>query len=287
MRESSRDRKRWWLLPLGVFLSVAWPVAAQSLNWEGQTGAFVTPFAYTAGPRSVSVSFHHLSAGPVIGRFYQTSVTSGLRRLEFGYTRTFHRAAQTPSLSGLWRGGFNTAHGKLSVLSENARKSKWVPAVSVGFVARAQVRHVTGVIRDRNMRNGDLYVVATKTITQVPELPLVLNVGLKTTNASVFGLAGNAPAWQGRLFGAGALVLKGPARTTWIAGAEFAQQPREVAGVTGAVIPTTATYFVRLVPLPESKFNIDVGIAQVAGRIAPGVNVASRKQFAMGISYRL
>jgi len=112
--------------------------------------------------------------------------------------------------------------------------------------------------------------VATKTVTQIKPLPLVLNLGYKATNASVFGLAGNAPAYKGRLFGAAAFVVKGPAKSQLIFGSEFAQQPREVQNLPGAIVPTTITYAARIVPLPErAKFNIDFGVAQAAGWILP------------------
>ena len=117
---------------------------------------------------------------------------------------------------------------------------------------------------------------------------MVVNGGWKATNASLFGLAGNAPAWQGRWFGAGAMVLKGPAKTLFIAGSEFAQQPRRLEGVPPAIIPTTLTYFVRVAPgIEKAHVNVDFAIAQVAGNILPGVNLKARHQFGMGISYRL
>jgi hypothetical protein len=125
-------------------------------------------------------------------------------------------------------------------------------------------------------------------VTQVKHLPLVFNLGYKGTNASVFGLAGNAPSFTGRAFGAGAFVLKGPAKNTLIFGSEFAQQPRGVRNLPGAIVPTTITYAARLVPLAEhSKFNVDFGVAQAAGQIEPGVNLLARHQFALGVSYGL
>ncbi len=56
---------------------------AQGLNWEGQTGAVITPFAYTAAtPASKlgkpEVSFHYLNSGNVIGNDYQFSITEGI-----------------------------------------------------------------------------------------------------------------------------------------------------------------------------------------------------------------
>ena len=270
--------------------------SAQSLNWEGQTGVFVTPLAYTAASPNNNlgkpvVAYHYLDAGGVLGGFHTASVTEGLfGRVEFGYTRTFHQPGTTTGLSPLWDGGFNIVHGKVNVVRENAGKNNWLPAISAGFEARTQDRHVSGVLAgpNRDYNNADFYLVATKTVTQIKPLPLVLNLGYKATNASVFGLAGNAPAYQGRLFGAAALVVKGPAKSQLIFGSEFAQQPRQVQNLPGAIVPTTITYAARLVPLPErSKLNIDFGVAQAAGWILPGVNLQARHQFALGISYGL
>jgi hypothetical protein len=269
-------------------------VPAQNLNWEGQTGVFITPLAYTAaspnnGFGEPILAYHFLDGGPVLGEFHQASVTVGLlSRIEFGYTRTIHGDGDTAGLSDLWTSGFNTVHAKVNLAPENAAKKKWLPAISAGFVARTQVRNVGGVITGKDTTNGDIYLVASKTVTQVKHLPLVFNLGYKGTNASVFGLAGNAPGFTGRLFGAGAFVLKGPAKSTLIFGSEFAQEPRGVQNLPGAIVPTTITYAARLVPLAEhSKFNVDFGVAQAAGQIEPGVNLLARRQFALGVSYGL
>src|SRR6267143_109641 len=86
---------------------------AQSLNWEGQTGVFVTPLAYSVStgnaPLSIPVvSYHYLNAGPVLGAFHQVSVTVGaFNRAEFGYTGSIHQSGDTVGLSGLWSRAFN------------------------------------------------------------------------------------------------------------------------------------------------------------------------------------
>ncbi len=275
---------------LAAAISVV-PATAQSLNWEGQTGVFVTPLAYTAASPERNfgrpiVAYHFLNAGPVLGNFHTTSVTVGLvKRIEFGYTRAFHQPGDTPSLSPLWDGGFNIVHAKVNAVTENAGNNKWVPAISAGFVARTQVHHVSGSLANKDYNNADFYAVASKTVTQTKAVPIVLSLGYKATNASVFGLAGNAPAYKGRLFGAAAFVFKGPSKSTLIFGSEFAQQPREVQNLPGAIVPTTITYAARIAPSPKAKFNIDFGVAQAAGKILPGVDLKVRHQFALGISY--
>lgn len=288
---------------LGIFLAmsvallfwIAPAVHAQNLNWEGQTGAFVTPFAYTSaspadGIGRPAVSFHYLDAGPVLGNFYEVSGTIGfLGRVEVGYSRALSSAGSTPELSPLFQGGFNIFHGKVNLLRENEGKHNYVPAISLGFVARTQVRRVGGVINGKDTSNGDFYVVATKTITQIKQLPIVANVGFKVTDSAILGLAGNAPDWQGGVFGALGFVLPGPAKSKIVVGSEALQQPHHIQGLVGeqsATLPTTLTYFARVLPPGKVPFNVDFGVAQAANQILPGVQLKARAQFAFGISYR-
>lgn len=282
------------LLALGAVRAAS----AQSLNWEGQEGIFVTPLAYTVpssdkGFGRPMVAYHYLDGGTVLGGFHQVSVTMGAFNLiEFGYTRTLHHDGSNPGLSPLWSGGFNTFHAKLNLLTE---RRSWRPALAMGLVARTQVQNVGGVLLGKETHNADFYAVLTKTVTQIRNLPLVFNLGLKATNASLLGLAGNAPSYQGRAFGAFAFAIRGPARMTILLGSEVLQEPRRVEGLPDAVIPTTITYAVRFIPagaLPlrgwaveEPKLTVDFGITQAAGNILPGVNLYARRQFALGISY--
>jgi hypothetical protein len=285
---------------LGGSATLSW---AQALNWEGQTGVFITPFAYvTPSPGNTlgrpAVAYHYLNGGDVLGGFHQASITEGaLQRLEFGYTRDFHQEGSTPDLSSLWGSGFNIFHAKFNFLRENTAGHTWLPAVSLGFVARSQIPNVIGAIKGQDTSNADFYIVGTKTLTQIRRLPLIFNLGYKGTNASLLGLAGNAPAYTGRLFGAAAFAIRGPGDSTLIFGSEFLQEPRAIEGVPGAVLPTTITYAVRIVPAGASprlhegwgeqspKLNIDIGVAQAAGHIAPNVDLNARSQFALGISY--
>jgi hypothetical protein len=269
-------------------------VSAQNLNWEGPTGVFVTPLAYTApSPKNnigrPVVAFHFWDAGEVIGHFETTSVTVGLMgRTEFGYTRSFHQLGDEPGLSPLWKGGFNIVHGKVNLVPENAGKHNWVPAISVGFVARTQDSHVSGMLvtPTRTYNNNDFYLVATKTVTQIKGLPIVLSAGYKATNGVFLGLAGNAPAYKGCAFGVAAFVLKGPAKSTIILGGEFLQQSREVLNLPGADIPTTLVYAMRVIPSEKVKLNLDFGVAQAGGKIMPGVDLKARHTPGFGISYK-
>jgi hypothetical protein len=284
------------LLLLALFVPSAWA----QLNWEGQTGALVTPFAYTSpskanGVGHPQIAFHYLNTGDVIGNDFQISATIGLFKIvEVGYTRALSSEGSTAVLSPLFTGGFNIFHGKVNLVPENVAKTKFMPAISVGFVARTQIQRVYGAATkpETSQNNGDIYVVATKTITQIKELPIVLNAGVKGTDASIMGIAGNAgdikgnAAWSARAFGAAAFVLPGPAKSKLIFGSEAAQQPKYLYKLPGPTIPTTLTYFVRVLPPGKIPINFDLGVAQVVGNVASGVDLKASHQVGMGISYR-
>ena len=287
------QRASWgWNLFVIVLTLIAPAAHAQNLNWEGQTGAFVTPFAYTSpspagGFGLPAVSFHYLDGGNVLGGFYEVSGTIGfLKRFEAGYTRALNSDASVPGLSPLFDGGFNIFHGKANLLGENAGKHSYIPAISLGFVARTNVRRVGGVLDSKDTHNEDFYVVATKTITYFKALPIVASLGFKATNASVLGIAGNAANWQGRLFGTVGFVVPGPVKSNIVFGSEFLQEPRLIEGLPGANLPTTLTYFARVIPRGELPLNVDFGVAQVVNNLMPGVKLHARSQFALGASYR-
>jgi hypothetical protein len=298
------------LLVITVFSQTSF---AQGLNWDGQTGALITPFAYTASTGAhkfgnPEVAFHYLNGGNVIGNQYDFSVTEGIaKRFEVGFTQAFSSAGSSP-LTSLFANGYTTLHGKVTFVPENAFKTKWVPAIAIGAAGRFGGQRVSYQVTGAKSTdtNADIYIVATKTITQVKGLPFVLNFGGKVTNASVLGVAGNAgnnlnadQRWQGRLFGAAAVVVKGPAKSALILGSEALQEPRYVQGLNGylssvtktetrATIPTSLTYFVRVVPhLEGSPLQIDFAVLQAAGKIAPGVPVDlnARARFATAVSY--
>jgi hypothetical protein len=273
---------------------------AQSLGYEGPTGVFVTPIAYTSaspanGLGKPSVSYHFLAGGPVIGDFSTVSVTEGFaKRFEIGYTSEIHAG---PDPDGLWNNDFDILHGKATVLAENSFKTKWVPAVSVGGIFRFNDHDAydgataaeTGSTA-QNQRNGDLYIVATKIVTQTKKVPLLLSAGVRGTDASLWGLGGNAPGFSARGFGALALVFTGPNKSTIIVGSEVSQQPQRIkVGQASALdIPTSEVYAVRIVPLPKYKLNIDAGVLHAGGNVSsPGapLNLDARARVAFGISY--
>jgi hypothetical protein len=302
---------------------------AQSLGYEGPTGVFVTPIAYTSaspakGLGKPSVSYHFLAGGPVIGDFSTVSTTVGFaKRFELGYTSEIHAGGATQYFPGTAAGdpgagkGIVTAagvpasslfasdldilHGKATIVPENAGKAKWVPAIAVGAIFRFNDHDVFNGpanggagTNGYSSHNADFYVVGTKVIPQIiKKVPVLLSAGLRGTNASLWGLGGNAPDFVARGFGAAALVFTGPGKSTIILGSEISQQPQRIKNPLGVTfdIPTSEVYAVRIVPSPKHKLNIDAGVLQAANRILtlpttpPGLYVNSRARVAFGISY--
>jgi len=303
---ASAPKSRWaTLVLLFVFASAMHMARAQSLGYEGPTGVFVTPLAATAGSPAHGaghpvISYHVLAGGPVIGTYTTVSFTEGFGKyFEAGYTREDHAAGDTAGLSPLWTDGLNIFHAKAVVVPENAGKTKWVPGIAIGGIARTNDSNVGDGTNGQTKTNGDIYVVATKIVTQTKKVPLVLDAGVRGTNASLWGLGGNAPDFEARAFGALGFVFTGPGKSTIILASEAAQQPQRIkttssSGATSSSldIPTSIVYAIRVVPSPKHKLNLDAGILQAAGVIAtnPGppisyVNLKARARFAFGISY--
>lgn len=302
----------WTLVGLAVcgILSFARSASAQNLTLEGQTGGFITPTAYVVESAKdsffshPSIGYHFVNAGSVIGDVQTASITEGFANwAEVGYTRSAHTNGDNPYFSSLWEySGMNIFHGKVVALKENSFKSKWTPGIAAGFVVRTGDHFVSGDIASKTYTNGDAYVAVTKTMTNV-KLPLLLNIGWKATNASIYGIGGQATRFGGRLFGGVGFPLPGPWHTAIVPAAGFTQEPYHVKNLGllvpgGGHIPTTLDYAVRLTQREHARFSVDAGIGQVAGQIGytelptpiglavVPVNLDARKVFGIGASYK-
>ncbi len=261
---------------------------AQALNWEGQTGALVTPFAYTStspvgGLGAPAVAFHILNGGEVIGTHFQLSFTIGLlSRMEVGVTRSSVSSVGSEPVASLFDRGFTTVHGKLSLLREGTAGSLR-PAVSAGALFRWQKEHIAAdIVPSDATRNADLYLVATKTLAVSSRLSVLVSGGVRATKAAFMGIAGNTPSWEARGFASGGVLLS----RTLLVGAEFLQQPAHLDGFPEAQIPSTVAYFLRLYPRGSSRFNLDLGLVRAAGSIAPGLDLKAENRLAAGVSLR-
>jgi hypothetical protein len=282
---------------IGLFVMLAAPACLAQLNWDGQTGGLLTPFAYVSdspgnGLSQPELAFHYMNAGPALGNEFQASVTFGFLKIgEIGYTRSFNAEGSVPGLSPLFANGFNIGHIKFKLVPENFRGTKFIPAIAAAAVVRTQVRRITEVDEAENTTATDFDVIATKTIDELPA-PVLLNFGVKLTNASLLGLAANSPNWDFEAFGAAGVQLRGPKHSKLLLGAEFLQEPRHFKEVPGqffsvtAVVPTTVSYFVRVRPGSELPFDIDLGLVQLGGTLGSGWNIQARHQFTMGVSYQ-
>lgn len=228
---------------------------------------------------------------PKVGDFHELAMEVGMgKRFEFGYMHEFHESdgsgglttpASIVNLNCLWQNGFEIFNGKANVPPENYHKNNAVPAVSIGFIARTGVRNVGDYIGYNNITNNgrhneDIYLAGSKVVTQaIKKVPIVLNAGVRGTNAELWGMGGNSLNWQARPFGAVALVFTGPKKISIVFGSEAAMQPHHPyeftsfkdAGGLPLNIPTTLTYCTCITPNPKYKVNVDFGVAQVAGRI--------------------
>lgn len=293
--------------------------SAQQLTLEGQTGGFITPTAYVVPSAkghffsSPALGYHFVHAENVIGDIHTFNITEGFaNRAELGYTREVHIKGDDPLFSGLWHfAGMNIFHGKV-VLLKDGQWHTAVPGLAAGFVVRTDDKFVTGALDEaftgqlKSYTNEDVYASVTKTWLHKP-LPFLANFGLKFTNASIYGIGGQATRFGGRLFGGLGFPLPGPFHTAIVPAAGFSQQPPTSKNL-GAILyppgsrahlPTTLDYAVRITQRENPHFAFDIGVGQVAGTIGhtvvpgPGnvpvvipVNLQARSVFGMGLSLR-
>ncbi len=283
---------------------------AQNLTLEGQTGGFITPTAYVveSGKKQFfshpSIGYHFVNAGSVIGTVQTASITEGIaNRAEFGYTRSAHTNGTNPYFSSLWAfSGMNVFHGKGVLLKENSFKNPFLPGVAAGIVVRTGDHFVSGDIANKTYTNEDVYIAVTKNTTNL-KIPLLLNLGWKATNASIYGIGGQATRFQGRLFGGLGIPLPAPFHTVLVPAFGFTQEPAHVKNLAAVVpggghIPTTLDYAVRWTQREHARFSVDAGVGQVAGQIGytqiptPNgpvvvpVNLDARKVFGLGVSLK-
>jgi hypothetical protein len=279
-----------------IFLFVAIAVllssrmSAQNLTLEGQTGGFITPTAYVVYTEEghllshPAVGYHFINASKVIGNVHTLSIEEGFaNRAEVGYTRSVHQMGNSALFSKLWDSpGMNIFNGKAVAITDG-RFGAWTPGLAAGFVVRTGDKFVSGHLDGKTYTNGDVYAVASKTWLK-PPVPFLLNFGWKATNASIYGIGGQATRFGGRLFGGVGIPLPFFFHTAIVPSAGFSQQPptaknlgpkpsnplapTSVYLVQGrAHLPTTMDYAVRVTQKEHPHFAIDFGVGQVAGNV--------------------
>lgn len=272
-------------LAVAVFASAR--MNAQNLTLEGQTGGFITPTAYVVFSEKghtfshPAIGYHFVNASSVIGYVHTFSIEEGIaNRFEFGYTRSVHTKGNSPAFSGLWDfSGMNVFNAKV-VGIKDGQWGPWTPGIGAGFVVRTNDRFVSGELNKletgtlKSYTNGDVYIAATKTWLK-PPVPFLLNFGWKATNGSIYGLGGQATRFGGRLFGGLGIPLPLGHNLAAVPAIGFTQEPPQVVNLkpilfppgTGAHIPTTMDYAVRVTQKENPHFAFDIGVGHVAGVI--------------------
>ncbi|MFZ0306456.1 MAG: hypothetical protein WAL75_27465 [Terracidiphilus sp.] len=307
-----------------LFVSVA--THAQQLTLEGQTGGFITPTAYVVYTEKghffshPAFGYHFIDTAKVIGDIQTVNFAEGFaNRAELGYTRSIHTLGDSTNVadgafSELWNyDGMNVFNGKIVALKDG-EFGPWTPGLAAGFVVRTRDHFVTGHLNaelglgpDNAYHNEDVYAVATKSWLH-PPVPFLLNLGLKFTNGTIYGIGGQSTRFAGRLFGGIGIPLPGPFKTAIVPAAGFTQEPHTAQNLQyiipgGAHLPTTLDYAVRITQAEHPHFSFDIGVGQVAGNIGTAilptglpapypptvsipVNLQARSVFGMGLSYR-
>lgn len=310
------------LFVAGVFATIAFSAAphitAQNLTLEGQTGGFITPTAYVVYSAKgqffsyPTVGYHFVNASKVIGYIHTFNIEEGFaNRAEAGYTRSVHIEGNDPVFSSLWHyAGMNIFNGKV-VAVKDGQGSPFTPGVAVGFVVRTGDKFVSGALNQeetgslKSYSNEDVYIVATKTWLHAP-LPFLANFGWKATNATIYGIGGQATRFGGRLFGGLGIPFPIVHGVVAVPAAGFTQEPPNVKNLDAILyppgskphIPTTLDYAVRITQKDNPHFAFDVGVGQVAGTIGTTavltpqgpvlipINLKARSVFGMGLSLR-
>ena len=262
-------------------------INAQNLTLEGQTGGFITPTAYVVYSDKdhvwshPAVGYHFVNASKVIGYVHTFSIEEGIaNRFEFGYTRSVHTKGNSPAFSGLWDfSGMNVFNAKVVAINDG-QFGTWTPGIGAGFVVRTGDKFVSGALNEKlggelkSYTNGDVFVAASKTYLK-PPVPFLLNFGFKMTNATIYGLGGQSTRFMGRLFGGLGIPIPIGHNLAAVPAIGFTQEPPQVVNLrpilfppgSGAHIPTTMDYAVRVTQKENPHFAFDIGVGHVAGVI--------------------
>jgi hypothetical protein len=183
-----------------------------------------------------AVGYHFIDSSKVIGDIQTFSIVEGFaNRAEVGYTRSVHLLGDSNvpadgAFSQLWNyNGMNIFSGK-GVVIKDGQFGPWTPGLAAGLIVRTGDKFVSSAVNKQlggsgaAFTNEDLYVSATKTWLH-PPVPFLVNLGWKATNASIFGIGGQATRFGGRAFGGLGIPLPGPWKTAIVPSAGFTQEP--------------------------------------------------------------
>ena len=196
-RERAMKKEITGLLIGGVFVLGAASSAFAGpplTNIEGVGGVAFNPLAYVANPIGTDETGMLSSTAvskPNIGAWHISLPDSDINwesvgfnmsffnRLELGYSHEFVDIDAIPGTIDK-----NNFSAKLNLLTENSFDMAYMPAISVGVIHKDT--SFDGASDDNDQ---DYYVVATKTLTNLP-VPVILNAGVLSTKGYVRGVLG-------------------------------------------------------------------------------------------------
>jgi hypothetical protein len=172
-------------------------------NVEGVGGVALNPLAYVANPigkDETGMFGSTVVSKPNIGAWHISLPDSDinwesaginisfLNRIEIGYS---HESVDidyyTPNLGEIDKDNFSA---KVNLLPENSFDMPYLPAISVGVIAKStSFDNLVGAGGLDDDSGEDYYLVATKTLTNLP-IPVILNAGVLSTKGYVRGVLG-------------------------------------------------------------------------------------------------
>ncbi len=168
-------------------------------NLEGVGGVAFNPLAYPAGQpwattdkeKDDPLALKNIFSKPQFGGWYVNLNKAKIDWTSVGLAETFFKRLELSygheavAISGADTKHKNNLGAKLLLVPENWDDIKFIPAVSVGTVAK----HTTNVGSGVKASGQDYYAVATKLITQLPK-PVLLSGGVLSTQGHVTGVLG-------------------------------------------------------------------------------------------------
>ncbi|MDR2850383.1 MAG: DUF3034 family protein [Verrucomicrobiota bacterium] len=194
MNKQSKMMKRFALTAGMMAAAVAVEAGVPLNNLQGTGGIAYNPLAYTAG---AALEGNDWLSKPQVGTWYVNLDDADIdwavagaaitlaKRLELSYGYAYVHAPEygDKNISSQNLGA------KLKFLDENFGDTAWVPALSIGTVWKyTDSKTVDAFGLDDN--GFDLYLVATKLITQTP-VPVLLSAGWLYSDEVVYGVVGH------------------------------------------------------------------------------------------------
>jgi hypothetical protein len=207
------------LLGIGIFLitQVTAFAGPPFNNLEGVGGVAFNPLAYLAGGAE--------DLAPNVGKPQFGAWYVNLNQADINWTSIsvadsfFHRLEVSYGYQAVGQQNApnhikHNIGAKLLILPENFQDYKFIPAVSVGGI----YKHTDKVLAGTKTDGWDVYLVASKLITQLP-LPVLVSGGVLGTSSYATGALGYDSGLKSTLFGNIDVVLN----KYFILGAEYKQ----------------------------------------------------------------